>query len=473
MQSTKIELARPRTNSKVVGAIDKILFVFVCLSVGLAPIIYGSTDAIIVLNFEFASFIALGLFGIKLLLDRRGLQFHPLLIPYAIFSLYVFFQLMPILPSTNIPGINTSMLGQGSAWRSISLDPNSTIAALVKLLSLGVYLLLVVNVVSSKERVGILAHVIIIVGFGLAILAVVQDFTWEGKIFWLRETPYHAFGPFVNKDHAAGYFELPFGLGLGMLLGGAIPNDRKIIYGLFSLVTGATIVISRSRGGVVSLVVWAMLVLIISSFWSAGKKSFSSSASRNSLGFAKVALGLVVILGGIFGAGYWVNRDALGYSLRTLGEQQTYQGLGSRQEVWRTTLEIARQSPLFGSGIGAYGISFPRFTRLKGNLTTDYAHNDYLQVLADSGIIGSAIVAVGLIMLLIFSYKQLSQLSGYLKGVYLGAIGGISALLVHSVFDFNLQIFSSALTFIVLIGLCCAIGNNQNWDKNAEFATSQ
>jgi len=436
---------------------DKVLFVYVCGAVALSPILYGSTDTIIVLDFEFISFLALAVLAVRQVVTGDRLRFHVLFIPFAIFALYVLIQTLPIFPGTNISGIDASLLGQTSAWHSISLDPNSTRASLIKLLSVGFCGFLAFNLIQSRERLNVLVLVIIIVGAALALIAIIQDLTWDNKIYWLRESPYKALGPFVNKDHGAGYFELPFGLALGMLLGGAVRNDRKIIFALFVLVTGTAIVISRSRGGVVSLAGAVVIAVVLSSLKETRKQipGYASGSSR--LRVLKAAVGVVVLVVGIFGAALWINKDALGYSLTTLSDQQTYQNLGSRGEIWRATLEMSKQNPVAGLGFGAYGVSFPRFSRLKGNLVTDYAHNDYLQILADTGIIGSLIVLTGLIIFATRNYRTFRKARGYIGGVHFGAIVGISAILIHSLFDFNLQIYSTGLTFMVLVCVCCAI----------------
>jgi len=446
-------------NSKIAAITDKVLFVILCAAVALSPIIYGSTDTIIVLNFEFLSFVALVIFGIKLLLTGESPKFDWLLVPYFVFTLYVLIQFLPIMPGwtpTGI-GVDTSMLGQSTSWHTISLDPNSTRASFVKLLSLGSYAFLTINLVNTKQRLNTLVHVIIIVGFLLAVLAIIQDFTWDGKIFWLRETPYRAFGPFVNKDHAAGYFELPFGLGLGLIIGNGVRPDRKLIYGLFTIATGAAIVLSKSRGGVVSLVGAAIIIVILSSLSPRASRS-SHSLSARVPDVVKAGLGVALLIVGIFTAAFWINRDSFAYNLGSFGQQETYHHFGSRGVVWRATLDMAKQRPLTGLGFGAYGVSFPRFSQLEGNLSTDYAHNDYLQILSDTGIVGSLIVLGGLAMFWIRAYRNTRTLKGSLGGAHLGAAGAVSAILIHSVFDFNLQIFSTALTFIVLIAVTSAIG---------------
>src|SRR5215469_3961787 len=123
--------------SRLARITDKVLFAFICGVVVLAPVIYGSTDTIIVLNFEFAACIALALVAARQIFSGRSLQYHVIFIPFALYALYVFVQTLPILPGTNVTAIDASMLGEPARWHAISLDPNSTRASLIKLLTVG------------------------------------------------------------------------------------------------------------------------------------------------------------------------------------------------------------------------------------------------------------------------------------------------------------------------------------------------
>src|SRR5215831_19319818 len=107
--------------TRFVRITDKVLFAFICGVVVLAPVIYGSTDPIIVLNFEFAACIALALVAARQIFSGHSLQYHVVFIPFAIYALYVFVQLLPILPGTNVTGIDASMLGEPARWHAISL----------------------------------------------------------------------------------------------------------------------------------------------------------------------------------------------------------------------------------------------------------------------------------------------------------------------------------------------------------------
>jgi O-antigen ligase len=121
-------------------------------------------------------------------------------------------------------------------------------------------------------------------------------------------------------------------------------------------------------------------------------------------------------------------------------------------------------NPVLGVGLGAYGAAFPVYSKSDGSLRVPQSHNDYLQVVADCGIVGGAIAAWFLILLFKALFRGIHSAAGpdrdsrSISGLALGFGGGIFAILVHSLFDFNLQIPSNALLFLVLSAVTSQIG---------------
>jgi O-antigen ligase len=145
----------------------------------------------------------------------------------------------------------------------------------------------------------------------------------------------------------------------------------------------------------------------------------------------------------------WVGAD-FDILRRMSNDPLTTSGVMDRQSVWGDTLAMFRSHPLFGIGLGAFETVYPIYGRGNGTFLIQFAHNDYLQILADAGMVGGALalwfvasLARALSVALKFSDRLMS-------GLALGSGAGIFALLIHSVFDFNLQIPSNALLFLVL-----------------------
>ena len=114
---------------------------------------------------------------------------------------------------------------------------------------------------------------------------------------------------------------------------------------------------------------------------------------------------------------------------------------------------MIRANPVLGVGLGAYETAFPIYSVSDGSLRVPQAHNDYLQVTADVGIVGALIALWFIIEVFRAVSKGIRSGDRLVAGLALGTGGGIFAILVHSIFDFNLQVPSNALLFLVLVGV--------------------
>jgi hypothetical protein len=119
--------------------------------------------------------------------------------------------------------------------------------------------------------------------------------------------------------------------------------------------------------------------------------------------------------------------------------------------VWGDVARMGAASPGLGHGFGAFATAFPRYKRSDGELRVEHAENDYLEILAEGGLLGLglALWLLGLASRRI-AIGLLRQEDRLLRGVGLGAAAGMVALLVHSAFDFNLHIPANATLFVLL-----------------------
>jgi O-antigen ligase len=129
-----------------------------------------------------------------------------------------------------------------------------------------------------------------------------------------------------------------------------------------------------------------------------------------------------------------------------------------RAHFWSVTLQIIKAHPLLGTGLGAFGVIYTRFDSRNGLFRLEQAHNDYLQVLSDGGIIGAAIALVFVALLFYKGFVRARSRDDFRRGVALASLGGCFAVLVHSFFDFTLHTTSNALLFLVLAALATING---------------
>ena len=114
---------------------------------------------------------------------------------------------------------------------------------------------------------------------------------------------------------------------------------------------------------------------------------------------------------------------------------------------------MIRANPILGVGLGAYETAFPIYSESDGSLRVPQAHNDYLQVTTDAGIVGALIALWFIVAIFRTVSRGVLSRDPLLAGLALGSGGGIFAMLVHSMFDFNLQVPSNGLLFLLLVAV--------------------
>jgi O-antigen ligase len=178
----------------------------------------------------------------------------------------------------------------------------------------------------------------------------------------------------------------------------------------------------------------------------------------------------------VIGAGVlWIGADPViqrvTQSQPTAGSpQETFST--SRGGIWRDSISMIRANPLLGVGLGAYATAFSLYTKRDGSVRVPQAHNDYLQVVADCGIVGGLIALWFVVVVFRVVGRGLKSRDRLLSGLALGSGAGIVGILVHSLFDFNLQIPSNALLFLVLAAVASSVAAlAQATTKSEELAS--
>jgi O-antigen ligase len=134
-------------------------------------------------------------------------------------------------------------------------------------------------------------------------------------------------------------------------------------------------------------------------------------------------------------------------------------------------------NPITGVGLGAYETAYPVYSRSDGTLLVNYAHNDYLQVISDGGIIAGALALWFLILIWREVREGSKSRDPLVRGISLGFGASIFAILIHSLFDFNLQIPANALLFLMISTMATGIAakaevpvRQQSVERKASYA---
>lgn len=430
---------------------SRFAFLMICVAIVLSALAYGTVHYWALALFNIGGLVVLLLWVVDgwtlgtFRINRNALQLP--LIGAIILGL------VQLLPLREVSSGGATAIG---LVNTLSLDPNSTRLVLVQLSTLLVFFAATLVFVDTPHRLQILVRTIMVFGFLLAILGLSQSITSPTKVYWFRELNQStAFGPFINRHHFAGYMELTIALPLGLLFAGAVDKEKRIIYLFIAGLMGVALVMTASRGGIVSLVAEIFFLMIVTAIWRKPserrrkrKHRFRQVLSRVGMtGALLVGLFLgVVLLGGEFSINRFI--DSVNTDDPTTG----------RSHFWAVTLDIIKAHPYVGTGLGAYGVIYTRYDTRNGLYRLEQAHNDYLQVLSDGGIIG-AVLALSFVALLFWkAISRARSRDDFRRGLALAAMSGCFAVLVHSFFDFTLHTTSNALLFLVLAALATLNG---------------
>lgn len=432
---------------------SRFIFLVICVAIVLTTLAYGTVHYWSLAVFQASAALILVLWAIDawssrtLRISRNALQW-----PLVGMILVGLVQLLPLGKE-----LSDGLISQ-PAVRSLSLDPFSTRLVLIQVAALLVYFGAVLAFTDGPIRLRLLVRTIIIFGFVLAILGLIQSFTSPTKLLWLRElkesTP---FGPFINRHHFAGYMELTLGLPLGLLFSGAIERDKRFIYIFAALMMGVALIMTNSRGGILSLIAEIFFLVAMTGFRRKSRSSQQNETSGASIRAAVVrsALGLALLLSIFAGVVMLGGEPVLNRLMGTVSSADPTTG---RAHFWRVTLDVIRDHPLIGTGLGSYGVAYPMYDTRGGSLRVEQAHNDYLQTLSDAGILGALLGLFFIVTLFRLGLTRSSSPDTFRRGVAIGALSGCFAVLVHSFFDFTLHTTSNALLFLTIAGLATING---------------
>jgi O-antigen ligase len=233
-------------------------------------------------------------------------------------------------------------------------------------------------------------------------------------------------------------------LPLGLMFVGAVAKDKRLLYLTAIGLTGVALILSGSRGGLFALLAEVLFLLFLTSKNSTRGRKFVRIG-------AAVALLATIIIGA-----YLVGGET---SLTRLAETAASKDISTdRWHIWGVSLEIIKNYFPFGSGLGTFGLAYTQFDSLNGLARVEQAHNDYLQVLTDAGLIGAIIGGFFLVWFFRTGFRVAKVENRFRRGVAIGAFAGATAILVHSIFDFVLHTTAIAILFLMLCALMVICG---------------
>jgi O-antigen ligase len=334
-----------------------------------------------------------------------------------------------------IPLLGLAVIGLAQYAYSLSVYPYLT---KIELLRWGAYVLLfflALESFRSEDHLRQFVWFLISLGFAVSLFAILQNFTFNGKLYWIVSLPAGAvpFGPFVDCDHFAGFVELTAPLGLALLFFRSRRPEQIIPLLLFTVVPIGALILTASRGGIICFTLELVLLLFLSRAHQIGRKQLVGTA-------------VIVLVAGTFIIWLGVSRAVERF------QQLTREGISQelRVSIYRDTWRIFRDHPSVGTGFGTLVAVYPQYASFYNGLTVDHAHNDSLELLANCGVVGGLCGLVLFGLLLWRGLANFQSVGAFPRAVVAGSWVACTALLFHSLVEFNLHIPSNASIFLLL-----------------------
>jgi hypothetical protein len=320
----------------------------------------------------------------------------------------------------------------------LSVDLSATVRAIA--ISGGAMIVFVISrQVFAAGGVRVAARGIATVGLVLAAISLAQDATAHGLMYW-RWDPGEGpppFGPFLNRNHFATWIVMAVPVCLGYLFAhasahghrekGGVTWHQRLLHLLDarSIWLSASIclmlvalIASMSRAGIVGLV----SALLVGTFLRS-RRAGSPAAT-----WAVSALGVALVATAVR-----VNLSEVLQRFEAAGTAAIY-----RLGIWGATMPVVRDFWLTGAGVGTFETVMLVYRRAPSLFRTNAAHNHYLQVAAEGGLLVGIPVAVALVLFVRQSIRALSRDDSGMYFLRAGALSGLAGLAVQSIWDTGL-----------------------------------
>jgi O-antigen ligase len=319
---------------------------------------------------------------------------------------------------------------------------------LILVLMYGFLFFAVLNNLSRQESVQAVSMTLFGLGTIISLYAVYQFLTKSTHVLWVAQYAGYigrGSGTYMCPNHLAGLLEMIMPLALAFTLTGRFKPTAKVFLGYAALAVFAGIGVSLSRGG------WLSTALALLLF-------FALLLRKRGQRLVAI-LFLILLLGGfvffVKNVGAWQRRVHV-----VLTENKG--GQDSRFELWRPAYQMWRDHFWWGVGPAHFDQAFRKYRPDDIQMRPLYVHNDYLNTLADWGVVGLGLIAITILLLyagVIQSWKYVQRSNDLAakrsnrSAFVLGAAVAVLAMLLHSAVDFNMHIPANAMVAVTLMAL--------------------
>lgn len=388
----------------------------------LAPLAFGAVEPWSIFALEACAMLLLAVWASRQWSNRElNVSGHVLYRPMAAFFVLVLAQWL----------VGTT------AYRQV------TYSHLLLYAAYGMVAFVVIQTLRRSSQFEMLAKLLAAYGAVVALFAVLQGLAPNGKLYWIwaLEQGGSIYGPYVNHNHYAGLMEMLMPFPLVLAATRFTNGNRKIAAAGIAALMAGSIFLSGSRGGMAAFVAQMVVLGVL--------------LVRKREGTWKQPLMLGAFLAVVIVFLVWMGGNELTRRLVSIhSEAREEINGGVRLSIDRDCLRMLIKRPFLGWGLGAFPIVYPEFRSFYTTFFVNQAHNDYLQLLVETGLAGFSIAVWFLVLMFRQAASKLQNWTETATGAMtVAALLGCVGILVHSFLDFNLQIPANAALFFVL----CAI----------------
>ena len=320
--------------------------------------------------------------------------------------------------------------------------PYLSVVEMYKLISLLVIFWGALHFCRDRSGIRELASALAFLGGTLSIIGLLQSLGALPNGWWHK--PNFLSSVYVNHNHFAGFLEMALPITLGLVISER-DSAKRVLYIFLAAMMGMAFAMTLSRGGMISLTI-ALVFMVIFLMW-------RSPAEKSLLIF--LALGaLFGVVGLVFG--FQPLHDRL-WTLGNLGNGKEAQ---ERILIWKGAFDLIRHYRWVGSGPGTFEFIFLHFRPENYRFRPVHVHNDYLEVLADGGFFLFFAAVVLFLVFFVKGLKILKENENHRKiGVGVGCLASFLAFAVHGLVDFNFHIPANLAWLVVLGAMLLSLGN--------------
>ncbi len=449
--------------------LSKIFFFFLFI---FTPLAFGTTETWSYAVMEIGTGLGVLFYFIHIIKNNDEFYNVPGIIPFVIFLFYILFQIIPLPPfivewlSPNVFNIHrtTQFLTGIKSWMCLSVNRKAGVSEFFRYSTYAMFYVLTVQLLRKKTTLQATVFTIVIFGGLLAFSSILQFYLTKDMALWFRYCPANSIvmGPYVNHNHYAGLMELIFPIVLGLFL------FYRPRIGTKSLIRGIGEILSQEKANIHILIGASALLIIVSIFVSLSRGAMISTCLALIiftffLMQRKISRGnTILIIGVIFLTVLSIGWFGWDQIFERFAKLKNTQGLvyETRLDFWKDTLHIIRHYALTGSGIGSFPHIYPLYRTITLDRFLTHAHNDYLELLAEGGIVGFSLVVLFLLSFFYKTYKIfLKRRDGFSIYLYIGCITAMVSILFHSFTDFNMHVGANGLWFFFVAGIAVSAAN--------------